>query len=189
MLLVSFIIAIIALIISILAYQRTGGAKELKKTVDSLSSTMESLRERAAGSLKEQIEHLTSATESVRDKTAEAIGKLEATVRRGREEKKPPEGRPPKRPEKLEKRLPATAKDFQSELDSFFASTQQEGKSFIEIKSGDLHRSVGGYPGRNHRMPLCCGVMKRNMKPGDQILQQPPSGQGATLIIRFKLPR
>jgi hypothetical protein len=32
-------------------------------------------------------------------------------------------------------------------------------------------------------------VMKRNMKPGDQILQQPPSGAGATLIIRFKLPR
>jgi type II secretory pathway pseudopilin PulG len=36
MLIVTFIIAIIALIISILAYRRTGGAKELKKTVDNL---------------------------------------------------------------------------------------------------------------------------------------------------------
>ena len=189
MLVITFIIAIIALIISILAYQRTGGAKELKKTVDSLSSTMESLKEHAGGTLKEQIEHLRSVTESIRDKTAEAIGKLEATVRLGKGEKKPPEGRPPKRPEELKKRLAPTAKDFQSELDNIFASAQQEGKSFIEIKSGDLHRSVGGYPGRNHRIPLCCGVMKRNMKPEDQILRQPPSGEGATLIIRFKLPR
>ncbi|MFB0507622.1 MAG: hypothetical protein ACETWT_12905 [Thermodesulfobacteriota bacterium] len=189
MLVITFIIAIIALIISILAYQRTGGAKELKKRVDSLSSTMESLKEHAGGTLKEQIEHLRSVTESIRDKTAEAIGKLEATVRLGKGEKKPPEGRPPKRPEELKKRLAPTAKDFQSELDNIFASAQQEGKSFIEIKSGDLHRSVGGYPGRNHRIPLCCGVMKRNMKPEDQILRQPPSGEGATLIIRFNLPR
>ncbi len=189
MLVVTFIISIIALIISILAYQRTGGVKELKKTVDSLSSGMEPLKERARASLKEQIEHLASASESLRDKTAEAIGKLEATVRRGREEKKPPEEKPPKRPEEMKKRLPPTAKRFQSELDSIFALAQQEGKSFIEVKSGDLHRSVGGYPGPNHRIPLCCVVMKRNMKADDQILQQPPSGQGATLIIRFKLPR
>ena len=78
---ITFIIAIIALIISILAYQRTGGAKELKKTVDSLSSTMESLKEHAGGGLKDQIEHLTSVTESLRDKTAKVIGKLEATVK------------------------------------------------------------------------------------------------------------
>jgi hypothetical protein len=188
MLVVTFIIAIIALIISIVAYQRAGGTKELRRTVDSLSSTMESLKERTAGTLKEQIEHLTSVTESLRDKTAKAIGKLEATVRWGKGEKKPPEGRPPKRPEELKERIP-TPKDFQNELDSIFASAQQQGKSFIEIKSGDLHRSVGGYHRHNHRLPSCCRVMKRNMKPGDQILQQPPSGAGATLIIRFKLPR
>ena len=47
MLTITFIIAIIALVISILAYQRTGGAKELKKTIDSLSSSMESLKDRA----------------------------------------------------------------------------------------------------------------------------------------------
>jgi 5-methylcytosine-specific restriction protein A len=168
MLVITFIIAIIALIISILAYQRTGGAKELKKTVDSLSSIMESLKDRTGGSLKEQIEKMTSVTESLRDKTAKAIGKLEAAVRRGREEKKPPEEKPPKRPEELKKRLPPNAKDFQSELDSIFASAQQQGKSSIEIKSGDLHRSVGGYPGHIHRLPACCRVMKRNMKPGDR---------------------
>lgn len=187
MLVVTFIIAIIALIISILAYQRAGGARELKKAVDSLSSTMESLKDRTGGSLKEQIEKLTSVTESFRDRTADTIDRLEKALRRKPEEKAP-EVRPPKRPEELKERIP-TPKDFQSELDSIFASAQQQGKSFIEIKSGDLHRSVGGYHRHNHRLPSCCRVMKRNMKPGDQILQQPPSGAGATLIIRFKLPR
>ena len=92
---VAFIIAIIALIISILAYQRTGGAKELKKTVDSLSSTMESLKDRAGVGLKEQVETLTSVTESLRDRTANAIDRLEKALRRKPEEK-PPEEKPPR---------------------------------------------------------------------------------------------
>ena len=87
---VNFIIAIVALIISILAYWRAGGAKELKKTVDSLSSTMESVKERAGGGIKEQVEHLTSVTESLREKTADIIDRLEKTVR-GEAEEKPPE--------------------------------------------------------------------------------------------------
>jgi 5-methylcytosine-specific restriction protein A len=186
MLVVTFIIAIIALIISILAYQRAGGAKELKKTVDVLSSAVESLKDRTGGSLKKQVEKLTSVTESLRDRTADTIDRLKKALRR--KPGKVPEVRPPKRPEGLKARM-LTPEDFQSELNGMFASAQQQGKSFIEIKSGDLHRSLGGYPGHNHRLPSCCIVMKRNMKPGDQILQQPPSGAGATLIIRFKLPR
>jgi hypothetical protein len=92
---VTFLIAIIALIIAILAYQRTGGAKELKQKVDSLSSSMESIKERAGVGLKEQIEHLTSATESIRDRTAGAIDRLEKAVR-GKPEGPPPEEKPPK---------------------------------------------------------------------------------------------
>jgi uncharacterized protein YoxC len=94
MLTVTFIISIIALLISILAYRRTGGAKELKKTVDSLSSTMDSLKDRAEGGLKEQVEHLTSLTESLKEKTADAIDRVEKAVR-GKPEEKPPR---PKRP-------------------------------------------------------------------------------------------
>ena len=90
MIAVTFIIAIIALLISILAYRRAGGAKELKKTVESLSWTMESLKDRAGGGLKEQVEHLTSLTESLKEKTADAIDRLEKAVR-GRPEEKAPE--------------------------------------------------------------------------------------------------
>jgi uncharacterized protein YoxC len=98
MLVISFIMAIIALFISILAYRRAGGAKELKKTVDSLTSTMESLKDRAGGGLKEQVEHLTSLTESLKEKTADAIDRVEKAVR-GKPEEKPskPKRATPKR--------------------------------------------------------------------------------------------
>ena len=94
MLTITFIIAIIALIISGLAYQRTGGAKELKRTVDSLSSTMESLKDRTGDSLKEQVEKLTSVTESLREKTADVIDRLEKAVRKEPERKPSEEKRP-----------------------------------------------------------------------------------------------
>ena len=85
--------------------------------------------------------------------------------------------------------MPPNSRDFQQELDNVFSSAQQVGKSYIDVRSGDLHKRVGGYPGSDHRMPICCSVMKKNMRPGDQILEQPPSGQGANLIIQYKLPR
>jgi uncharacterized protein YoxC len=91
---ITFIIAIIALIISALAYQRTGGAKELKRTVDSLSSAMESLKGRTGDSLKEQVEKLTSVTESLRERTADVIDRLEKAVRK-EPERKPSEGERP----------------------------------------------------------------------------------------------
>jgi len=92
----TFIIAIIALIISILAYRRTGGAKELKQKVDSLSSSMESIKDRAGVGLKEQVDHLTAVTESIRERTAGAIDRLEQAVR-GKPEEKPPEEKPPEK--------------------------------------------------------------------------------------------
>ena len=95
MLAVTFIIAIIALFLSILAYRRAGGAKELRKTVDSLSSTMESLKDRTGDSLRERVEKLTSVTETLKEKTADAIDKVEKAVR-GRPEEKPSGKKPPR---------------------------------------------------------------------------------------------
>jgi hypothetical protein len=97
----TFIMAIIALIISILAYRRTGGAKELKQKVDSLASSMESIKGRAGVGLKEQVDQLTAVTESIRERTATAIDRLEQAVR-GKPEEKPVEKKPPEKkpPEK-----------------------------------------------------------------------------------------
>jgi len=77
----TFIVAVIALIIAILAYQKVGGLAELKKQIDQIASSAE---------VRKSIESMAAATESLREKTAEAIGRLETTFKRVKEEKKPP---------------------------------------------------------------------------------------------------
>jgi len=87
------------------------------------------------------------------------------------------------------KSLMQNHKDFQRELSIIFIESHEQKKSYIDIKSGDLHRKVGEYRGSNHRMLLSCHVMRINMRSGDKILQEPLSGQGATLCIRYNLLR
>lgn len=38
-------------------------------------------------------------------------------------------------------------------------------------------------------MPVCCSVMRKNMRTGDHILHKPPKGNGATLRILYHIPR
>jgi 5-methylcytosine-specific restriction protein A len=57
---------------------------------------------------------------------------------------------------------------------------------WIDIISGDVHKACGGYPGPNHRMPICCSTMRRLMSGNDEILPGGPAkGNGATLTIRY----
>ena len=82
-----------------------------------------------------------------------------------------------------------SANDFQLELDSIFAFAEAKLLTAIIISSRDLHRLVGGYPGTDHRMPVCCNVMRKNIAHGDEVLSEPPSGTGATLTIKYQFPR
>jgi 5-methylcytosine-specific restriction protein A len=60
----------------------------------------------------------------------------------------------------------ASAEDFKDELHRMMLEAMKAGKEFVEINAGELHRRVGDYPGRNHRMPICCEVMlPRQVKP------------------------
>ena len=79
--------------------------------------------------------------------------------------------------------------DFMSELLLELGDAENEGKPHIDVRSGDLHKVVGNYPGPHHRMPVCCNVMRQMMVEGDEILEQPPKGNGANLVIRYHLPR
>ncbi len=56
---------------------------------------------------------------------------------------------------------------------------------YIDLTSGDIHRSLGGYPGKNHSMPICCDVMYQKMRGDDVILHTPLKGKGATVTIRY----
>ena len=78
---------------------------------------------------------------------------------------------------------------IQNELNKILLLAQNKSIPFVDVKSGDLHRRIGGHIAYDHRMPVCCSVMKNSMKSGDIILHEPPSGQGASLIIRYNLPR
>jgi hypothetical protein len=83
-----------------------------------------------------------------------------------------------------------TAEDFRRELFQMMADAQKGGRQFVEISARELHDRVGPPLRRNRRMPNCCRVMKaRATDYGDVIVNEPPSGQGPTLTIRYRLPR
>lgn len=79
--------------------------------------------------------------------------------------------------------------DFQTALAKIFADATAAGEKSIDVLSGSLHNTVGGYPGTGHSMPTCCLVMYDQLRPGDIILGAPPKGKGATVRIRYQLPR
>ena len=78
------------------------------------------------------------------------------------------------------------AETFRRALNAVFATSVG---SYVDVTSGVLHRALGGYPGAHHAMPTCCNVMMAAMHDGDTILSMPPKGRGATLTIRYRLPR
>jgi hypothetical protein len=82
-----------------------------------------------------------------------------------------------------------TAEKFRMALQAWLAEAERRSRTSVEINSGKLHRVVGGYPGQNHRMPVCCAVMEAEMREGDTIVSAPPKGRGASLTIRYELPR
>lgn len=83
--------------------------------------------------------------------------------------------------------------DFRIELAAQIERASRQGRAHIEINSGELHRDVGGYPpakGQHHAMPACCNVMWAEHDKGRaDIISCPKSRRGASLTIRYHLPR
>lgn len=77
------------------------------------------------------------------------------------------------------------SQSFISEVQRIINEARSQGKKYVDIVSRDVHINVGGYEGSNHRMPSCCNAMRSLMKDGDEILEMPPKGNGATLKIRY----
>jgi hypothetical protein len=59
----------------------------------------------------------------------------------------------------------------------------------VTLNAGDIHRELGGYPGRGHKMPICCGAMYAAMQEGDRVVSAPPKRLGASVTIEYRLPR
>lgn len=92
-------------------------------------------------------------------------------------------------PHQTEVNMPARRPDFDAALERILTTAAAAGQPSVVVKAGELHSEVGGYPGQDHRMPLCCKTIKDAMRPGDVILQSPRSGHGATLTVQYRLPR
>jgi hypothetical protein len=82
-----------------------------------------------------------------------------------------------------------TTEDFSNALGEILTKAEELGLVAVEVKSGNLHRTVGGYPGNDHRMPACCDAMRKEMTYKDRIVAEPSKGKGASLVIRYDLPR
>ena len=82
-----------------------------------------------------------------------------------------------------------TEADFRHQLERTLAEATVAGCDHVDIRSGDLHEQVGGYPRTDHRMPICCAVMRAEMGERDRILRTPRKGNGANLVVRYRLPR
>ena len=74
-------------------------------------------------------------------------------------------------------------------LRELLAEAERSGRRGIQVRAGDLHRRVGGYPGRSHKMPQCCRAMRDAMSDADVVIESPPKGAGANLVIEYRLPR
>ena len=61
------------------------------------------------------------------------------------------------------------------------------GRIDILVNSGELYRSLGGYPGSAHGMPSRCDAMQDGMKRGDTLVLDRTCGAGMT--VRYLLPR
>ena len=70
---ITLLIAVVALIIAILAYQRTGGTADLKRDMDSTTPSLD---------LKKQVDSLAAMTDALREKTADALDRLEKVIRK-----------------------------------------------------------------------------------------------------------
>lgn len=82
-----------------------------------------------------------------------------------------------------------TKDDFRKELRRRLRDAEMRGARELKVNSGELHRSLGGYPGPTHQMPSCCDVMHEEMSAGDRIIEAPAKGRGASLTISYGLPR
>jgi hypothetical protein len=82
---------------------------------------------------------------------------------------------------------PTPADAFASTLEKMLAEARGKGSQYLDVNAGALHREVGGYPGPEARMDTCCTAMRGALKPGDLVLKEPKSGNGATLTMRYHL--
>ncbi len=79
--------------------------------------------------------------------------------------------------------------EFRAALRNILWEAERKGARVIDVNARGLHRKIADYPSPDHRMPACCEAMHEERRAGDLALSVPPEGFGASLTIRYHLPR
>jgi 5-methylcytosine-specific restriction protein A len=79
-----------------------------------------------------------------------------------------------------------TMLDFRRELLAQISRAAKQGRSHVEINAGELHRIVSR---DENRHAMACRAMRELQLPADEVIFSPPSGDGASYTVRYKLPR
>ena len=62
-------------------------------------------------------------------------------------------------------------------------AAKDAGKSFIVLKSGDIHKELN----LKSRMPQGCNAMRQSMNESDVVLHTTPSGNSSTIEIQYNV--
>jgi hypothetical protein len=76
-----------------------------------------------------------------------------------------------------------TTDDIRQYIIELKMAAKKEGKKFIILKSGDIHKALG----LKSAMPQVCNAMRQSMKEGDVVLHTTPSGNSSTIEIQYNI--
>ena len=74
-----------------------------------------------------------------------------------------------------------TTDDIKQYISELKISAKNEGKKYIILKSGDIHRELH----LKSALPQVCNAMRQSMLDGDIIIHTTPSGNSSTIEIQY----
>ena len=74
-------------------------------------------------------------------------------------------------------------KDIRDYIEVQKSEAKTDGKEFVVLKAGDLHRILR----LRNSIPMVCNAMRQCMAKGDVVLHETPSGYSSTLEIKYHI--
>ena len=74
-----------------------------------------------------------------------------------------------------------TTDDIRQYINEQKLYAKNEGRKFIILKSGDIHRDLN----LKSALPQVCNAMRQSMREGDIVIHTTPSGNSSTIEIKY----
>ena len=86
-------------------------------------------------------------------------------------------------PNEAPKENKISTEDIREHIRELKAFAKASGKSYIILKSGDIHKELQ----LTSAMPQVCNAMRQSMREGDVVLHTTPIGNSSTIKIQYNL--